>query len=74
MKALIMITRTTNREHPDDLTLRECGFKVGDIVPVNGFYHDGSVNVQAIRDTENVRRIDNISVEPDEYVVIEGEV
>lgn len=53
------------------LTLRECGFQVGDVVEVSGHYVDGDLSIQAIRETEFVIVGDEISISEHEYKVIE---
>lgn len=69
---LVMIIRTTNRVEPDALTLKECGFKVGDIVEIDGYYRDGTASTHAIRDGLGIYVGDNISLESDEFVIVEG--
>lgn len=69
---LVMIISTTNRVDPDSLTLKECGFKVGDIVEIDGYYRDGTANTKAIREGLGVYVGDNISLENDEFVILEG--
>lgn len=68
----VMIIRTTNRVEADALTLAECGFKVGDIVELDGCYRDGTASAKAIRNTIGIRVGDNVSLEACEYVVVEG--
>ncbi|MGG8661111.1 methyltransferase [Escherichia phage TR2] len=55
----------------DELSLADCGFQVGDIVDVSGKYKDGSLSVQAIRDTDLVTIGNEISLQEGEYEVIE---
>lgn len=55
----------------DELSLQDCGFNVGDIVEVSGKYKDGSLSVQAIRETEFVHVGNEISVQENEYEVVE---
>lgn len=73
---LVMIIRTTRREDCDCLTLKQCGFKVGDLVEVDGYYSDGNINVHAIRNGDGhcVLAGDNIGLNPSEFVVVEGVV
>lgn len=54
-----------------ELTLAECGFKAGDVIEVSGQYKDGSLSVQAIRNTEFVSIGNEISIQEGEYEVIE---
>lgn len=67
----IRITQVNNREEETDLTLAECGFKVGDIVEVDGSFADGSYCVLAIRSTDEIEVGDNVSVENYECEVVE---
>lgn len=55
----------------DELSLSDCGFQVGDIVEVSGQYKDGSLSVQAIRDTDFVSVGNEVSLQEGEYEVIE---
>lgn len=55
----------------DELSLEDCGFQVGDIVDVSRKYKDGSLSVQAIRDTDFVSAGKEISLQEGEYEVIE---
>ena len=55
----------------DILTLRECGFQVGDVVEVSGLYKGGELSIQAIRETELVNVVDEISIGENEYKVVE---
>lgn len=55
----------------EDLSLTDCGFRIGDIVEVSGQYKDGNLSVQAIRETEFVSVGNEISVQEGEYEVIE---
>ena len=55
----------------DILTLRECGFQVGDVVEVSGLYKGGELSIQAIRETELVNVADEISISEHEYKVVE---
>lgn len=55
----------------DELTLEDCGFKVGDIVEASGLYKGGDLSIQAIRETEFVKVGDEISISKYEYKVIE---
>lgn len=70
----VMIIRTTNRAEADALTLAECGFKVGDIIELDGCYRDGTASAKAIRNTIGIRVGDNVSLEACEYVVVEGSI
>lgn len=53
------------------LTLRDCGFQVGDVVEVSGYYLDGDLSIQAIRETELVNVGNEVSISEHEYKVIE---
>lgn len=53
------------------LTLRDCGFQVGDVVEVSGYYLDGDLSIQAIRETELVNVGNEISISEHEYKVVE---
>lgn len=55
----------------ESLTLRECGFEIGDIVEVSGKYSDGDFSVKAIRETEFVNVGNEISVSEFECEVVE---
>lgn len=55
----------------DELSLADCGFKVGDIVEVSGQYKDGSLSVKAIRETEFVNIGNEVSISEGECEVIE---
>lgn len=72
--AKVMIISTTQRHDPGSLTLKECGFKVGDVVAIDGYYRDGSANTHAIRDGLGIYVGDNIGLESSEFVVVEGVV
>ena len=53
------------------MTLKECGFEVGDIVDVAGIYRDGRICVHTIRETDEVFVGDAVSLDEHEYEVIE---
>lgn len=72
--ATVMIIMAGGRNSGESLTLRQCGFKAGDLVEVEGFFNDGSVCCRAIRNTKDIRIGDTISLETSEFVVVEGEV
>lgn len=55
----------------DMLTLKACGFEVGDIVDVAGSYRDGRIYVHAIRATDVVSVGNAVSLDGPEYEVIE---
>lgn len=55
----------------DELSLADCGFQIGDVVEVSGQYKDGSLSVQAIRDTEFVSIGNEVSLQEGEYEVNE---
>lgn len=78
-KAIVMIIRTAKGRwnDPDSLSLKQCGFKVGDLVEIYGHFRDGTACCDAIRDGVGYGGIvkgDSISLEPEEFVVVEGEV
>ncbi|QXV81903.1 hypothetical protein bas03_0076 [Escherichia phage JulesPiccard] len=52
-------------------TLRDCGFRVGDIVEVIGYYDDGDISIPAIRETEFANIGDEISICEHEYRGVE---
>ena len=56
---------------PEVLTLRDCGFQVGDVVEVSGHYIDGDLSIQAIRETDFVSIGNEVSIGEHEYKVIE---
>lgn len=66
----IRITQTNLTNGDGSITLEECGFKVGDLVEVDGTFNDGSYCVLAIRNTENIRIGDNVSVTDEECEVV----
>ncbi|GCG54445.1 hypothetical protein BvCmsC16A_04172 [Escherichia coli] len=53
------------------LTLRECGFQVGDVLEVAGEYPSGRIYVKAIRTTGVVSIGDAVGVQASEYKVAE---
>lgn len=55
----------------ESITLRECGFEVGDVAEVSGKYNNGELSIQAIRDTEFVSVGNEISISEFEYEVVE---
>lgn len=67
----IRITKVDIDRNDGSITLAQCGFQVGDIVEVDGFFRDGSYCVLAIRNTEEIRIGDNIGVQHDECEVVE---
>lgn len=69
----IKIIEVDRVDHNEDvvLSLSDCGLRVGDIVEVSGQYKDGSLSVQAIRDTEFVSIGNEFSLQEGEYEVIE---
>lgn len=67
----IKIIEVSNRNDPEELTLEECGFLVGDIVDVDGSFQNGDVCVLVIRDTDFIRKGDAVSVAAFEYEVVE---
>ena len=60
-------------DHTDrlEISLADCGFKIGDVVEVSGQYKDGSLSVKAIRETDIVLVENEVSINEDEYEVIE---
>lgn len=67
----IRITKVDIERNDGSITLEQCGFKVGDVVEVDGHFRDGSYCVLAIRNTEEIRIGDNIGVQHDECEVVE---
>lgn len=67
----IRITKVDIDRNDGSITLAQCGFKVGDVVEVDGHFSDGSYCVLAIRSTEEIRIGDNIGVQHDECEVVE---
>lgn len=67
----IRITKVDIDRNDGSITLEQCGFKVGDVVEVDGNFRDGTYCVLAIRETEQIRIGDNISVDHDECEVVE---
>ncbi|WEY17719.1 hypothetical protein VC1_60 [Vibrio phage Vc1] len=67
----IRITKVDCRECEESFTLADCGFKVGDVVEVDGKFADGSYCLLAIRNTEEIEIGDNVSVEHYECEVVE---
>lgn len=67
----IKLIDVNNRNEPEVLTLAECGFKVGDIVEVDGSFQNGDVCVLAIRQTELINVGDSVSVAEGEYEVVQ---
>ena len=53
------------------ITLRDCGFQVGDVVEVSGHYFDGDLSIHAIRKTRFVNIGNEISIGEHEYKVVE---
>lgn len=67
----IKIIDVNYRPEEDVMTLEECGFKVGDVLYVSGQYRCGSLSTWAISDTEFVSIGNEVSLQEDEYEVIE---
>ncbi|QGF21215.1 hypothetical protein KMB89_gp16 [Citrobacter phage HCF1] len=68
----IRITKVDNREEETDLTLAECGFKVGDVVEVEGKFRDGSLLIIAPGNKEfGIEFGDNVSINEGEFEVVE---
>lgn len=55
----------------DLITLRECGFQVGDVVEVAVEYPDGRIYVKAIRETAEASIGNAVGLQEGEYKVIE---
>lgn len=53
------------------MTLKECGFEVGDVIDVAGSYRDGRIYAHAIRATDGVAVGNAVSLNENEYEVIE---
>ena len=54
-----------------EISLADCGFKIGDVVEVSGQYKDGSLSIKAIRETDFVFVGNEVSINEGEYEVIE---
>ena len=67
----IRIKKVDIDRNDGSITLEQCGFKVGDVVEVDGNFRDGTYCVLAIRETEHIRIGDNIGVDHDECEVVE---
>ena len=69
----IKIVDVSNAISGDELTLEQCGIEVGDVFEVTGQYRDGTLSIQAPRDTDDgcVKAGDELSVNEGEYEVIE---
>lgn len=67
----IRITNVDHKNSDESLTLRECGFVVGDIVEAGGTFRDGDTCIEAIRDTEFVQVGNFLSISPFEFEVVE---
>lgn len=69
----IRITEVDNRNAPEELTLRECGFNVGDVVDVEGKFGDGSLLILAPGCKEfGIFAGDNVSINDNEFEVVEA--
>ncbi|UGO52706.1 hypothetical protein OPT79_75 [Klebsiella phage vB_KpnD_Opt-79] len=55
----------------ESITLRECGFEIGDVVEVSGKYNNGELSIQAIRETDFVNVGNEVSISEFEYEVVE---
>lgn len=73
MKIRIINIENTSQFDIDELSLEQCGIKVGDVFEVTGEYKDGSLSIQAPRDTEDgyIKSGDELSVNEGEYEVVE---
>ncbi|UGL62479.1 putative methyltransferase type 11 protein [Escherichia phage JLBYU41] len=69
----IKIIDVNNAISGDELTLEECGIEVGDVFEVTGQYRDGTLSIQAPRDTDDgcIKAGDELSVNEGEYEVVE---
>lgn len=68
----IKLINVSTKNHPESLTLEECGFKVGDVVDVDGSFNDGDLCVLAIRNTPFISVGENVSVDTSEYEIVKG--
>lgn len=69
----IKIINVDCKPEEDVMTLKECGFEVGDVIDVAGSYRDGRIYVNAIRATDVVSVGNAVSLDDAEYEVIEWE-
>lgn len=69
----IKIVDVNNVISGDELTLEQCGIEVGDVFEVTGQYRDGTLSIQAQRDTDDgcIKAGDELSVNECEYEVVE---
>ena len=65
----IKIVDVSNAISGDELTLEQCGIEVGDVFEVTGHYRDGTLSIQAPRDTDDgcVKAGDALSGNEGEY-------
>lgn len=54
-----------------EISLADCGFKIGDVVEISGQYKDGGLSVKAIRETDFVSIGKEVDLQEGEYEVIE---
>lgn len=73
MKIRITNIESTSPFDIDELSLEQCGIKIGDVFEVTGQYKDGILSIQAPRDTEDgyIKAGDELSVNEGEYEVVE---
>lgn len=73
MKIRITNIESTSPFDIDELSLEQCGIKIGDVLEVTGQYKDGILSIQAPRDTEDgcIKAGDELSVNEGEYEVVE---
>lgn len=69
----IMIIRVNQKVDPDELTLKECGFKLGDIFDIvskDDVFNDRSLCIASPRTTDKVNAGEWCSINENEYEVI----
>lgn len=73
MKIRIINIESISPFDTDELRLDQCGIEVGDVFEVTGQYRDGTLSIQAPRDTDDgcIKAGDELSVNEGEYEVIE---
>lgn len=73
MKIRIINIESISPFDTDELSLDQCGIEVGDVFEVTGQYRDGTLSIQAPRDTDDgcIKAGDELSVNEGEYEVIE---
>ena len=67
----IKITKVDTINGDGSISLEQCGFKIGDVVEIDGHFSNGDFCVLAIRNTEYIQIGDNVSVTTEECEVVE---